>query len=541
MFDSDLNSGFIEEDNINIANQFSNFELIHNSKNGYSELYKAKRYGKWYVLKRLTDKEKDNPRYQSLLEKEFDIAIQLSHQNVVQTVTFEDIPQLGLCIVQEFIDGVTWNDFFSKNNISKKETFRILGELCDALAYIHNKQIVHRDIKPNNILITRDGHHVKLIDFGLADKDDFDILKEPAGTTAFASPEQQKRNKIDNRSDIYALGKIIQDVSYQSLKIRKIIKKCLEENPEKRFRSALDVKKKLNSKSNIIIFVITLLITIFAILFFTLANMKNKIEILERIKSKTFPQEYYDSIKNEFTVLLNENYKIKSQTDSIKNEIVELGKENYETTSQDYDSLKNEMLKLLKENYKIKSQADSIRNKMFELGNENHKIRLRADSVEKQITALKSMNYEIASQSSYDSLRKEMITLENENLKIKSESDSIKIVLKKQNEIETLYRALQKQVIDFAEEQCREAGKTLNYNYIISINNNNIITNLILSRGEIPQQLIDSKVSKDAPHYHEWLHNLKKIEENIYIDFSRNFNSLTSEEEKEAFKSRYGI
>ena len=416
MFDSDLNSGFIEEDNFNIANQFSNFELIHNSKNGYSELYKAKRYGKWYVLKRLTDKEKDNPRYQSLLEKEFDIAIQLSHQNVVQTVSLEDIPQLGLCIVQEFIDGMTWNDFFSKNNISKKETFRILGELCDALTYIHNKQIVHRDIKPNNILITRDGHHVKLIDFGLADKDDFDILKEPAGTTAFASPEQQKRNKIDNRSDIYALGKIIQDVSYQSLKIRKIIKKCLEENPEKRFRSALDVKKKLNSKTNIIIVVITLLITIFAILFFTLA----------------------------------------------------------------------------------------------------------------------------ASQSSYDSLRKEMITLENENLKIKSESDSIKIVLKKQNEIETLYRALQKQVIDFAEEQCREVGKTLNYNYIFS-RDNDIIIDLVLSRGKFPQQLIDSKVSKDAPHYHEWLHNLKKIEENIYIDFSRNFNSLTSEEEKEAFKSRYGI
>ena len=416
MFDSDLNSGFIEEDNINIANQFSNFELIHNSKNGYSELYKAKRYGKWYVLKRLTDKEKDNPRYQSLLEKEFDIAIQLSHQNIVQTISFENIPQLGRCIVQEFIDGVTWNDFFSKNNISKKETFRILGELCDALTYIHNKQIVHRDIKPNNILITRDGHHVKLIDFGLADKDDFDILKEPAGTTAFASPEQQKRNKIDNRSDIYALGKIIQDVSYQSLKIRKIIKKCLEENPEKRFRSALDVKKKLNSKTNIIIVVITLLITIFAILFFTLA----------------------------------------------------------------------------------------------------------------------------ASQSSYDSLRKEMITLENENLKIKSESDSIKIVLKKQNEIETLYRALQKQVIDFAEEQCREVGKTLNYNYIFS-RDNDIIIDLVLSRGKFPQQLIDSKVSKDAPHYHEWLHNLKKIEENIYIDFSRNFNSLTSEEEKEAFKSRYGI
>lgn len=415
MFDSDLNSGFIEEDNINIANQFSNFELIHNSKNGYSELYKAKRYGKWYVLKRLTDKEKDNPRYQSLLEKEFDIAIQLSHQNVVQTVTFEDIPQLGICIVQEFIDGVTWNDFFSKNNISKKETFRILGELCDALTYIHNKQIVHRDIKPNNILITRDGHHVKLIDFGLADKDDFDILKEPAGTTAFASPEQQKRNKIDNRSDIYALGKIIQDISYQSFKIKRITKKCLEENPEKRFSSALEVKKKLNSKTDIIILIITLLLIIFTFFSLILVNMKNKIETLE------------------------------------------------------------------------------------------------------------IMNNEMVTQEFYDSLKKEIAILENENHKIKSESDSIKIILKKQSETENLYKSLHKQVVDFAGKQCHEIEKTLDYNNIYSLSNSNKISNLILSRGKFPQQLIDSNLKKDSPYYHEWLHNLKKVEENIYTDFSRSF------------------
>lgn len=415
MFDSNLNSGFIEEDNINIANQFSNFELIHNSKNGYSELYKAKRYGKWYVLKHLTDKEKDNPRYQSLLEKEFDIAIQLSHQNVVQTVTFEDIPQLGLCIVQEFIDGVTWNDFFSKNNISKKETFRILGELCDALTYIHNKQIVHRDIKPNNILITRDGHHVKLIDFGLADKDDFDILKEPAGTTAFASPEQQKRNKIDNRSDIYALGKIIQDISYQSFKIKRITKKCLEENPEKRFSSALEVKKKLNGKTDIIILIITLLLIIFTFFSLILVNMKNKIETLE------------------------------------------------------------------------------------------------------------IMNNEMVTQEFYDSLKKEIAILENENHKIKSESDSIKIILKKQSETENLYKSLHKQVVDFAGKQCREIEKTLDYNNIYSLSNSNKISNLILSRGKFPQQLIDSNLKKDSPYYHEWLHNLKKVEENIYTDFSRSF------------------
>lgn len=281
MFDSDLNSGFIEEDNFNISNQFSNFELIHTSKNGYSEVFKAKRYGKWYVLKRLTDSQKDNPRYQSLLEKEFDIAQQLSHQNIVQTISFEFVEELGLCVIQEYIDGLTWDDFFAKNNHSKKETYRLLSELCDALSYIHNKQIVHRDIKPNNIIITRDGNHVKLIDFGLADKDEYDILKEPAGTAIYASPEQQKRNKIDNRSDIFALGKILEDITCYSPKIKRISKKCLSDNPNKRFKSTLEIKDILNSKKEPIFGMIILLIAILSAIYFIIINQKEQIKSIE--------------------------------------------------------------------------------------------------------------------------------------------------------------------------------------------------------------------------------------------------------------------
>ena len=219
-----------------------------------------------------------------------------------------------------------------KKNISQKETYRIIDELCDALTYIHNKQIVHRDIKPNNILITHDGHHVKLIDFGLADRDDFDILKEPAGTAAFASPEQQKRNKIDNRSDIFALGKLLQDISYQSIKIRRIIRKCLAENPDKRFSSALEVKKKLNDKTNVIVGISLLLTTMFVIFSFIIIKAIFVIYsiIMMSLKSdivtsgnkdknyETVSQESYNSLKNEDLMLEYENYMIQSESDSIK-------------------------------------------------------------------------------------------------------------------------------------------------------------------------------------------------------------------------------
>lgn len=259
MFDTELNSGFIEENDINVANHFTEIQLIHPSRNGYSEIYKAKRFGKWHTLKRITDKEKDNVRYQNLLEKEFEIAIQLSHPNIVQTISLEEVADLGTCIVQEFIDGLTLDEFLTNVHPNKQQTKTLLYEICDALEYIHAHQIVHRDLKPNNILVTRDGNHAKLIDFGLADTSSYDILKEPAGTTGFASPEQQSTDKIDNRSDIYALGAIINNLPDTTIRLRKIAKKCLNPNPEKRFQSAKEIKRKLLDKSGIIISIILLI------------------------------------------------------------------------------------------------------------------------------------------------------------------------------------------------------------------------------------------------------------------------------------------
>lgn len=238
-------SAFYQNNGVNqspFSDEFTDITFIHSSENGYSEVYKAQRMGKWYVLKRLISGMESNLRFQQLLAKEFEIGFRLNHPFVVQTTSYEQVEGLGLCIVQEYVDGECWHDFFSTTKVSKNEVYRILSELCDAIGYIHSHQIVHRDIKPENILITRDGHHPKLIDFGFADCADYAIAKEPAGTLGYASPEQQLPGGIDNRSDIYSMGILILGLPKVWRRLRRVAQRCKADDPEKRFDNAYQIK-----------------------------------------------------------------------------------------------------------------------------------------------------------------------------------------------------------------------------------------------------------------------------------------------------------
>jgi len=218
-------------------------KLIHASENGYTEIYKAQYCGRWLVFKRLTDRALSDKRYQILLKKEFDISFPLSSPNIVQTFSYELIKGLGTCIVTEYIDGLTWDQYFAQPEILQTDTLRIVNELLDALIYLHQRQIVHRDIKPQNIIITHDGHHPKLIDFGLADCPLFSILKEPAGTTDFIAPEQVESAIIDCRFDIYSLGHLL-ELLHLPTRYDKVIERCLAPL-DRRFQSVVQVKEAL--------------------------------------------------------------------------------------------------------------------------------------------------------------------------------------------------------------------------------------------------------------------------------------------------------
>lgn len=214
----DSYSGIIIEESRR-SEQFSNFTPI--PCKGFNFLCKAKRYGRWWVLKGLKEPYRQDENYKNLLHKEFDILISLQHPNIVSAYSMEEIPEMGTCIVMEWIDGITLEHWSGK----KTEGEGIFLQLLDAVHYIHAKQIVHRDLKPSNIMITHNGNHVKLIDFGLSDTDDFAILKQPAGTPGFISPEQAASRQADIRNDIFSIG-CIQEKILPGKPYTAIIKRC---------------------------------------------------------------------------------------------------------------------------------------------------------------------------------------------------------------------------------------------------------------------------------------------------------------------------
>ncbi len=176
-----------------------------------------------------------------------------------------NIPALGNCIVTQWIDGCSlaeWSLSLSKrtglrvlrhfdklSDRSKKLsdrtlTRKILLELCDALEYLHRHQIIHRDLKPSNIMLTRNGHNVKLIDFGLSDADWYATFKNPAGTKDYISPEQMAGESVDCRTDIYSLGKIMQAMGAYS----RIAAVCAAEDRDKRYASVTEVRAAIVGK-----------------------------------------------------------------------------------------------------------------------------------------------------------------------------------------------------------------------------------------------------------------------------------------------------
>lgn len=224
------------------SSQFSDMEEVAHS--GFNILIRAKRKGQWWMLKALSPDVRHLEVYHSLLRKEFDILSGLQHPGVVKAFGIEEVDGYGECLVMEWIDGQTLQQWMEDAH-SRGERKSVASQLLAVMEYVHDRQVVHRDLKPSNIMITRSGGMLKLIDFGLADADNYAILKEPAGTSGYVSPEQQAGGPTDVRNDIYSLGVILQQLRL-GWYYRLAVKRCLLPL-EQRYANVADLSRRVRS------------------------------------------------------------------------------------------------------------------------------------------------------------------------------------------------------------------------------------------------------------------------------------------------------
>ncbi len=251
---------------------------------GMSDVYKAKDHtlGRFVAIKVLKSEFSDDVNFVTKFRTEAQSAAGLEHPNIVNI--YDVGSENGMhYIVMEYVEGITLKTYIEKKGqLSFKEAVSIAIQVGRGIEAAHNKHIVHRDIKPQNIMISTEGK-VKVMDFGIARAATSNTINSDVmGSVHYSSPEQARNGFVDGKSDIYSLGIVMYEmvtgrvpfdgdttvaVAIQHLQeemvapsayapdlpisMEKIILKCAQKNPDRRYESMgdllVDLKKALIS------------------------------------------------------------------------------------------------------------------------------------------------------------------------------------------------------------------------------------------------------------------------------------------------------
>ena len=258
------------------CSQFESLEPLE-VQGATCDTFRVKLYGKLHFLKRLKAEYASDIRYQEAFRKEFETGYRLEHPNLVRYVSFSDDG-----ILVEFIDGETLSqclanrpDYFK----NRKNTDKFVRQLLDVVGYLHSHQVLHLDLKPDNILLTHINNDLKLIDLGCCYTDSF---PDTTGhTNAFASPEQLSGGAVDARSDIYAIGRILEGLPNHAI-YNKVIARCTASDPNDRYQSVEEIVKALSSqwKPYRVVLVIVLVLIATAICFVLLGRHNDAVSVI---------------------------------------------------------------------------------------------------------------------------------------------------------------------------------------------------------------------------------------------------------------------
>ena len=196
-----------------LDNRYELLELI--GTGGMANVYKAKchRLNRLVAIKILKSELAENAEFRRRFRDESLAVAQLSHANIVSIYDVSSSQGIDY-IVMELIDGITLKQYMERRgHMDWREALHFITQIMRGLSHAHSRGIIHRDIKPQNIMVLRDGS-VKVADFGIACLADAHqtLAQEALGSVHYISPEQAKGDRLDARSDIYSAGVVLYEM-----------------------------------------------------------------------------------------------------------------------------------------------------------------------------------------------------------------------------------------------------------------------------------------------------------------------------------------
>jgi tRNA A-37 threonylcarbamoyl transferase component Bud32 len=257
-----------------LAERFPQLEVLELiGQGGMGAVYKARqtKLDRVVALKVLPPAWGSDPAFAERFGREARTLAKLNHPHVVAVHDFGEAGGLYY-LVMEYVDGPNLRQVLQTGRLAPEQALAVVPQLCEALQYAHEEGVVHRDVKPENILLDKRGR-VKIADFGLAKllnrpRAEFTLTgsRQVMGTLDYMAPEQRNSPlAIDHRADIYSLGVVFYEMLTGELPLGRfaapsqrapvdarlddVVFRALEREPERRYQSASDVKTDVEAIS----------------------------------------------------------------------------------------------------------------------------------------------------------------------------------------------------------------------------------------------------------------------------------------------------
>lgn len=149
-----------------LENKWTDIEHLPEWDEEFYEVYTAKKFGKWVMLKTLRPEIKDNVEFRSMLEREFEVRYNLAHPNIIMINDLEDVPGLGRCIITDDVYGDSLAKLIAEKQVTPQIIDKLTHDLVSAIDYLQTNHVVHKPLRPESVIFTENVRNLKVIDVG---------------------------------------------------------------------------------------------------------------------------------------------------------------------------------------------------------------------------------------------------------------------------------------------------------------------------------------------------------------------------------------